>query len=77
MYRKLTYFAVGTVVGPIVANILKPFALSLVRNGFVLAYEAKNIAAQVREDVQDMAAEARVQSETASQVPPVMKTPRA
>ncbi len=65
MRRKITYFAIGTIVGPLVTTLVRPALLSIIKSGMILGYEARNIAQQAREDLQDISAEAAASASAA------------
>ncbi len=76
MYRRLTFFLLGAVVGPIATSVVRPALKGILKNVLVIAYEAKAAAQQVREDFQDVHAEA-VAEAAASSSPGAAATPTA
>jgi hypothetical protein len=64
MYRKVAYFALGAVAGPLVANLVKPAFRSVLKGAFIIAHEAKIAALQVREEIKDVSAEAAAAATT-------------
>lgn len=56
----LAPYMVGVVTAPLVARVLKPLLRGVVKASVGITLEAKKAAAEVREEFQDIAAEATV-----------------
>lgn len=56
----LAPYMVGVVTAPLVARVLKPLFRGVVKASVGITLEAKKAAAEVREEFQDIAAEATV-----------------
>jgi len=56
----LAPYVVGVVTAPLVARVLKPLFRGVVKASVGITLEAKKAAAEVREEFQDIAAEATV-----------------
>jgi Protein of unknown function (DUF5132) len=53
------FYLLGVITAPLLTPVLKPIMRGIVKTAVVLGEEAKTMAASVREDYSDMAAEAR------------------
>jgi Protein of unknown function (DUF5132) len=62
----LAPYAVGVVTAPLVARFLKPLFRGIVKASVGATLEAKKAAAEVREEYQDIAAEAALQKVAAN-----------
>ncbi|HSK79634.1 MAG TPA: DUF5132 domain-containing protein [Thermoanaerobaculia bacterium] len=52
------YFLVGVVVAPVLGAITRPLARGVIKGGIVVKRQLDKMAAEVKEEVQDLAAEA-------------------
>ncbi len=74
MLTSILMFFLGVLLAPVVRPMARPLLLELVRAGLQVNEEVKRLSAQVREDIEDAAAEAealkaakaRAQSEKAA-----------
>jgi Protein of unknown function (DUF5132) len=57
----LAPYVVGVVTAPLVARVFKPLFRGIVKASVGITLEAKKAAAEVREEFQDLAAEATVE----------------
>lgn len=57
----LTPYLIGVVTAPLVVKIIKPLARSTVKATIEIGLQAKKLAAETAEDLQDLAAEASVE----------------
>jgi hypothetical protein len=60
-------FLVGLFAAPLIPKILKPALREAVKAGTGLAIQAKRVAAEVTEDVQDIVAETSVKNDQRSE----------
>jgi hypothetical protein len=65
----LTFF-LGVFLAPIVRPLLRPFFVELVRATLMTADEVRRLSAEVRENVEDAAAEARAQHAARAEATP-------
>jgi hypothetical protein len=71
----VTPFLLGLAVGPLIVKTAKPILRGAVKAVVVLGFEARKLAVQVGEEVQDIASETAAESitEDAVVVPPRVK----
>ena len=60
-------YLIGVVTAPLVARVFKPFFRGAIKTTMGVALEAKRAAAEVREEFQDIAAEATIEQQAAEQ----------
>lgn len=58
MWKSLFAFLVGVITAPYVTRALKPVTRELVKGSLVVGHQLQRITAEVREDLEDLAAEA-------------------
>jgi hypothetical protein len=63
-------FFLGVFLAPVVRPLLRPLFVELIRAGMMTADEAKRLSSEVRESMEDAAAEARAQRDARAQPPP-------
>ena len=57
----LIAFSLGVFLAPVVRPMLRPLFVELIRAGLMTVDETKRLAAEVRENIEDAAAEAKAQ----------------
>lgn len=63
----LAPYLIGVVTAPLVARVFKPLFRGVIKTTMGVALEAKRAAAEVREEFQDIAAEASVEKAAADE----------
>lgn len=58
MWGKIFAFFLGVVLAPHVSKLFKPFAREAVKGAMLIGNQIQRTAAEVREDLEDIAAEA-------------------
>jgi hypothetical protein len=61
MWGRAAFFLLGVTAGPIIRSVVRVTARELIKTTFVAGREARRFAAQIREEIQDVTAEARAQ----------------
>ena len=62
----LISFALGVFLAPVVRPLMRPVFVEMIRATLMTADEAKRLTAQVREGIEDAAAEAKAQKDAAA-----------
>lgn len=61
MWPQALYFIAGVVVAPLLKPFLRPVAKELVKGGLVVGHYVHRLAEEAREDIDDLAAEAKTE----------------
>lgn len=61
MWQKGILFLAGVVIGPVLKPILRPLAREIVKGGLIAGAYIHRVAAEAREDLDDLAAEAKTE----------------
>lgn len=82
MWSELFAFAAGVFLAPAIRPLLRPVAVEAIKAVMIAADEAKRLSEDVKEDIEDAAAEAKAahtarKAETAPPPPPPADTPAA
>lgn len=56
--NRTLYFLVGVVAAPLLGAITRPLARGVIKGGILVKRQLDKVAAEVKEEVQDLAAEA-------------------
>jgi Protein of unknown function (DUF5132) len=56
--RPTTSFLLGAVAGPLIGTVLRPLLREVIKGGLLIAREVQKVADEVKEDYEDMKAEA-------------------
>lgn len=67
MLTAVIAFALGVFFGPVIKPMLRPLLVEIIKLALVTAEEMKRLSLQVKEDIEDAAAEANAQRATAQQ----------
>jgi hypothetical protein len=73
----LIAFFLGVFFSPVVRPMLRPLFVELIRAGLMTVDETKRLTAQVRENIEDAAAEAKAQRDAKSQAAAATPPPSA
>jgi hypothetical protein len=66
----LLAFSLGVFLAPVVRPLMRPIFVEMIRATLVTIDETKRLTAQVREGIEDAAAEAQAQKDAARPTPP-------
>lgn len=82
MWSELFAFAAGVFLAPAIRPLLRPVAVEAIKAVMIAADEAKRLSEDVKEDIEDAAAEAKAahaarKAETVPPPPPPADTPPA
>jgi hypothetical protein len=67
MLNKTIAFGLGVFLAPVIRPLLRPVVVELMRATMMAVDEAQKLSASVREDLQDVAAEAQAQRDAKAQ----------
>jgi hypothetical protein len=62
VWGKVAFFFLGVTAGPLIRSVVRVSARELLKSSFVAQREVRRLAAQIREEIQDVAAEARAEA---------------
>jgi hypothetical protein len=83
MWSEILAFSAGVLLAPAIRPLLRPLAVEVVKGVLLTVDEARRLSEQVKEDVEDVTAEARIEyekrraAEAAAAPPPPPPPPAA
>lgn len=77
MLTILVSFGLGVFLAPVVRPLLRPIIVEIIRAGLTIAAETRRLSAQVKEGMEDVAAEANAQRAAAKVQSPASAQPTA
>lgn len=66
MLPAVTAFLAGVVLSPVVGGVLRPVAKGTIKGAMLVAQHTKRIAHEVREDLEDLTAEAAAETQVSA-----------